>query len=347
MANPNPRLVAAIRRAPAHLRPILLATALVESGGRLDAVGDSGNSHGAYQMNVRGRGAGWTIPNMRDPDRSTQAAVREFQTFYGRGARGADLAYRAQRPADRAGYMRKINQYLPEARRILGLPAPTPPVAAAAASPVAQDGSVTVPDNGTINLAAALGLFDKQAEAALRGEAPSAGYVNEMLALVQQGKVRATPQALPGVGPLVRPRPGATQTIPPPTVSADVVPSGGWGGTQGALEGLVKPVIDRHGLVVTSSKRDRRNTASGGVSDHWSGSTNSYAWDVGWNGSMPTPAADRAASNIVRALGGPKNWGLRGGNFTTTRNGIRWQVLYRTNIGGNHYNHIHIGARRV
>lgn len=229
--------------------------------------------------------------------------------------------------------------------------APPPRVAAPPArtgpAPVAPNGAVTVPDNGTINLAAALGLFDKQAEAALRGEAPSANYVNQMLALVQQGKVRATPQALPGVGPLVRPRPGATQTIPPPTVTADVTPSGGWGGTQGALEGLVKPVIDRHGLVVTSSKRDRRNTASGGVSDHWTGSTNSYAWDVGWNGSMPTPAADRAASNIVRALGGPRNWGLRGGNFTTTRNGIRWQVLYRTNVGGNHYNHVHVGARRV
>ena len=343
MASPNPQLVAAIRRAPAHLRPILLATALVESGGRLDAVGDSGHSYGPYQMHDAGRGAGWSRQARMDPNRSTQAAVREFQEFYRRGARGADLAYRAQRPADRAGYIRKINQYLPEARRILGLPAPTPPVAAAAASPVAQDGSVTVPDNGTINLAAMLGLFDKQAEAALRGEAPGEDYVTRMLALVQQGKTRSAAQAIPGVGTIVRPRPGTTQTIPPPPAPA----GGDWGGTQDALTSLVDPIRSRHGLVVTSTKRDRMNTASGGVSDHWTGSKNSYAWDIGWNGSSPTPAADRAASNIVRALGGPRNWGLTGGVYNVTRNGIRWQVLYRTNQGGNHYNHIHVGARRA
>lgn len=62
---------------------------------------------------------------------------------------------------------------------------------------------------------------------------------------------------------------------------------------------------------------------------------------------MPVPKADAAASAIVSALGGPANWGKTGGNFVTTINGIRYQVIYRSNIGGNHYNHIHIGARRV
>lgn len=120
--SPNPQLVAAIRNAPAHLRQILLATALVESGGRLDAVGDSGSSFGPYQFNRAGRlaSAGFTPQQAMDPRLATEATVREFQTFYDRGARGADLAYRAQRPADQADYMAKINNALGAARDILG-----------------------------------------------------------------------------------------------------------------------------------------------------------------------------------------------------------------------------------
>ena len=188
MASPNPQLVAAIRRAPAHLRPILLATALVESGGRLDAVGDSGHSYGPYQMHDAGRGAGWSRQARMDPNRSTQAAVREFQEFYRRGARGADLAYRAQRPADRAGYMRKINQYLPEARRILGLTAP-PPVTAPATTRL-EVGADGVPTRaGGLDLGAVLREFNVAARQAQAGVAPGDDYVGRVLGLVQQAKV--------------------------------------------------------------------------------------------------------------------------------------------------------------
>lgn len=131
--NPDPRLVEAIRRQPRHLQPILLATALVESGGRLDAVGDGGNSHGAYQENRYGRGSGIPVSSSRDPFASTGRAAREFLTYWNRGARGADLAYRAQRPADRASYIRKINEALPLAQRLLGgAPASAPGAPASA-----------------------------------------------------------------------------------------------------------------------------------------------------------------------------------------------------------------------
>lgn len=123
-------------------------------------------------------------------------------------------------------------------------------------------------------------------------------------------------------------------------------PGGGWNGSEGPVRDMAK-IAAQSGLSITSGKRDRQATASGGVSDHWTGSTSSYALDLGWGGERPTHESDVAASRIVRALGGPRNWGLRGGNFTTTRNGLRWQVIYRSDVGGNHWNHIHVAAKRV
>lgn len=135
MATPDPRLVAAIRAHRDPFDPLLLATALVESGGRLRAVGDNGNSHGPYQENRYGRGSGLSPEQSYDPVGSTARATREFQTFYNRGFRGPELAYRAQRPADRASYIAKIRQYLPVAQRILGMAgsggASVPPAGAA------------------------------------------------------------------------------------------------------------------------------------------------------------------------------------------------------------------------
>lgn len=120
MATPDPRLVQAIRQQPAYLQAPLLTTALIESGGNVRAVGDRGQSFGAFQENIRGRGSGLTPQQSYDPVGSTRRAAQEFQTFFGRGARGADLAYRAQRPADRASYVQRYNSLLPEAQRILG-----------------------------------------------------------------------------------------------------------------------------------------------------------------------------------------------------------------------------------
>lgn len=123
-------------------------------------------------------------------------------------------------------------------------------------------------------------------------------------------------------------------------------PGGGWNGSEAPVRAMAK-IAANSGLSITSGKRDRQATASGGVSDHWTGSTSSYALDLGWGGERPTHESDVAASRIVRALGGPRNWGLTGGNFTKTVNGLRWQVIYRSDVGGNHWNHIHVAAKRV
>ena len=120
--------------------------------------------------------------------------------------------------------------------------------------------------------------------------------------------------------------------------SVTVRPGGGWGGSKGVASSLVSGL----GLSVTSEKRDRKNTSSGGVSDHWTGSKNAYAYDLG--GSVSS--MDNAAVRLARSLG----ISYRKGQplvATVNRGGYRIQILYRTSTGGNHYDHIHVGVRRV
>jgi hypothetical protein len=111
-----------------------------------------------------------------------------------------------------------------------------------------------------------------------------------------------------------------------------------WGGSQGIAQQLAKGI----GLKVTSTKRDRRGTASGGESDHWVGAKNAYAVDYG--GSVPQ--MDKAAVQIARRLGIQYKQG-QPLVATVTRGKFRIQVIYRSNVGGNHYDHIHVGVRRV
>lgn len=123
-----------------------------------------------------------------------------------------------------------------------------------------------------------------------------------------------------------------------PTVTRPLKPGGGWGGSKNIAYQLTKSL----GLQATSEKRDRRNTSSGGVSDHWTGSTNAYARDLG--GSVS--AMDNAAVRLARQLGIAYKKGQEL-VATVNRNGYRIQVLYRTNVGGNHFDHIHVGVKRI
>lgn len=127
----------------------------------------------------------------------------------------------------------------------------------------------------------------------------------------------------------------------PADIQAGLCPAGPWGGTQGPVEALSRLA----GLPVTSVKRDRRATASGGVSDHWTGCAECFAMDL----ATTAPAGDVAASRLATAVGGPgyADWGSEGGVLNAERCGIRFQLLWRTYVGGNHWNHIHVGARRV
>jgi hypothetical protein len=135
-----------------------------------------------------------------------------------------------------------------------------------------------------------------------------------------------------------------TQPQPTPSEAPKATGQGDWGGSHN-YAGTFAEVGFAHGLKAVSEKRDRKATASGGVSDHWTGSKNSYAYDLS-NGSAPTKEMDAAAIEIAARLG-MRYDAKRPLVLTRTINGYRVQVLYRTNVGGNHFNHIHVGVRKV
>lgn len=237
--NPNPALVRAIRSQGGDLAPLLLATTLVESGGRLDAVGDGGRSHGPFQMYDQGRGYGVPIAKRRDPVFSTNSALAEFRRFQSRGYSGPELAYAAQRPADRSGYIRKISAALPEARRILGMPdtgapaprgrkVPTTPAGAPAPTSPAPPGAdaggslamaaiTAINEIGTeegvqpstlLNLSAARSAFDNPPQAAQQAQTA----IRQQRAKGAKGKGPQGPAAAPGAVPDAPAAPGGKLT---------------------------------------------------------------------------------------------------------------------------------------
>lgn len=122
-----------------------------------------------------------------------------------------------------------------------------------------------------------------------------------------------------------------------------LLPHGPYQGTQGPVQSAFSYAAQGlDGLQVTSKKRPRKNTASGNVSDHYSGNKSAFAYDI----AGPVNEMDKYASRLVNQLSGGKvkNWGRRGGIYEKVINGIRHQVIWRDE---GHYDHVHHGARRV
>lgn len=101
-------------------------------------------------------------------------------------------------------------------------------------------------------------------------------------------------------------------------------------------------------VTVTTGSNHNRNTTTGNVSDHWSGN----GVDIGSsaNGFPATGGGvgDLIAAHAIKQASG-KSWkeslalARKGGAYTFNRNGKRTQVLYKTQVGGNHDDHVHIG----
>lgn len=120
--------------------------------------------------------------------------------------------------------------------------------------------------------------------------------------------------------------------------SVKLRPGGGWGGTKNLAYQLSRGL----GLKSVSEKRDRKNTSSGGVSDHWTGSKNAYARDLGGT----TEQMNRAAMILSRRL--HLGWDGHGPLIATVKRGrYRYQIIWNTPLYGGHLDHIHIGVRRV
>lgn len=126
---------------------------------------------------------------------------------------------------------------------------------------------------------------------------------------------------------------------------ADLV---GLSGTKGGARGMADRsarIGAQHGLGVISAHRPKATTTSGNISDHSQNDAERAARDLS-NGSKPTPEMDAAVEEIARSFGQRVN-GKKSVVKTFNYQGFRVQLLYRTNTGGNHFNHIHVGVRKA
>ena len=105
-----------------------------------------------------------------------------------------------------------------------------------------------------------------------------------------------------------------------------------------------------HELVVTTGTNHSRYTVDGRVSDHADG----HAADLGMaanGGSDDSPVGDRIMAACLIAAGVPADRAIviarAGGLYTLEHDGLRVQCIWKTDQGGNHHHHVHVGARAL
>lgn len=115
------------------------------------------------------------------------------------------------------------------------------------------------------------------------------------------------------------------------------------------IDSVAIPLARKNGInataasVAAANRRHSPVTLTGGRSDHSGPPAERWAADLS-NGSSPTPQMDALAADIARAFDIP--WDGSGAQ-SVTHNGIRYQLIYRSLVGGNHFNHVHIGVEIV
>lgn len=101
-------------------------------------------------------------------------------------------------------------------------------------------------------------------------------------------------------------------------------------------------------IKITTGTNHNKFTVNGNVSDHFSG----HAADIGMfvnGGTDDSPVGDKIMEACC-ILAGDSKQGARakaqsGGLFTFTHGNQRIQCIWKTNDGGNHHNHVHVGVR--
>jgi hypothetical protein len=114
------------------------------------------------------------------------------------------------------------------------------------------------------------------------------------------------------------------------------------------IDSVVIPMAQANGIDVSPESVAAANgrhgpTITGSRSDHQGPPAEAWAADMS-NGSSPTPEMDKLAAQLARRFN--LKWsgsGAVSGNI----NGFRVQLIYRSMVGGNHYNHVHFGIRKA
>jgi hypothetical protein len=114
------------------------------------------------------------------------------------------------------------------------------------------------------------------------------------------------------------------------------------------VDGIVLPIAQQCGINRSVAENDAANarhgpTNTGGTSDHQGPGHVAWAADIS-NGGSPTPEMDKLARRLADRFDIP--WS-GSGLVTATHGGYRYQLIYRTMQGGNHFNHVHFGVRDV
>jgi len=99
-------------------------------------------------------------------------------------------------------------------------------------------------------------------------------------------------------------------------------------------------------LVVTTGTNHDKYTTSGNVSDHYTGNGGDFGMVLN-HGTDDGPVGDAIAASAFLAAGLPRDVaisrGRAGGSQTILSNGLRIQVIWKSDVGGNHHNHVHVG----
>lgn len=127
---------------------------------------------------------------------------------------------------------------------------------------------------------------------------------------------------------------------------------GGEGGNWGGSLPKLLSILPMGNWKASSLKRSTQSTQSGFVSDHYDGNKIAYAADFGLNstfGSNSQEATNFAIRVAQRVDPSVTSWEPYVGNSfkKQTPDGFRVQIIWKSNVGGNHYDHVHVGVKRV
>lgn len=122
------------------------------------------------------------------------------------------------------------------------------------------------------------------------------------------------------------------------------------------IDRYVLTIARHHGIPVTVASVEAANaahsatTTSGNPSDHKGPPEHAWAADLSdnWVTTVGSPNMTRLAASLARVFAVPGWTGSGLLNNERARVGActyRIQLIYLTNEGGNHYNHVHLGAR--
>ena len=122
---------------------------------------------------------------------------------------------------------------------------------------------------------------------------------------------------------------------------------GDWGGS---LPKLIS-ILPAGNWKASSQKRGKIETKSGNVSDHYMGNLDSYAADFFTSTAFGGDESKATAFAIAVAQNAGKNidsWEPYVGKYLNIDSGDhRIQIIWQSMVGGNHYDHVHVGVTKL